>query len=63
MSVIRTIVRAMYAAGELTREDAQMVYSVASMTGEDSPEAVCSVMDSMGLDGSVVFDYADELDY
>lgn len=61
---VRNLIAALVEAGDIPRDLANDVYTVASMS-EDSPEAVAEAvaeaMDAVGLDGSAAFSMVDEL--
>lgn len=59
MRAARNVLRQMVADGDLSRDDAVMAWQTFAMLGEDSPEALSSVLDAMGLDGLIVFDMWD----
>lgn len=58
MTVARTI-KTMYRDGELSKEEARTAYFLVSMSGEDSLESLDQCLKTMGLDGSIVYDYCE----
>lgn len=59
---MKKLISALVESGDIPNKAiAQDVYALASIT-EDSPEAVAEAMDMLGLDGSVAFDMAMELE-
>lgn len=57
---VRNLITALVEAGDIPRDLANDVYTVALMS-EDSPEAVAETMDMMGLDGCAAFSMVDEM--
>lgn len=55
--MLRTTILAMYHDGFLTKSQAGQAWSLAKIIGEESPEALDQVLETMGLDGYVAYDY------
>ena len=57
MELARSAIVSLYDAGDIPdKATARKVWAIYQVVGEDTPEALCTALDAVGIDGTLAFE-------